>query len=832
MLEYSKKFLALDLETTHLDVRQGRIMEVGIAESEIYFDPSSASGGSGGEVKVRFGQTFNTLVNPEIEPPQTALALTGIKVEDLEMAPKWRDAKKNLEKFFKDKILLGQNVGFDIDFLKNQGVRLKNPFVDTLDIAQTFLPLFPVHSLEYLSQEFGAPLGGSHRALADCQNTALVLAGIANEFLSFEPSLQKQIKEFLGSSSLVFRDIFLDLPEARIKKPSVQAGLPPKVVPSEKIKVDLKDKSLISLPLGFKSQIELLNFLASEKFAGLVGIPYSIFLDFLPEDQVIIDPSWALCSQKYEWLKSQTKLSNPALKVLMKISIFQHFRNSPDLSKVKWTYSEREILPLILVESRACSSHQCTFAKSLHLSDGVVFFSSLSVIFKLIFEWGLRFRERKLVLFDLPRIEEEFAESQIQIWNLKKIRTLIAAIFPLQKGQLSRFARLPKEVDAAANELDLFFGILHLVYLKKEGEFSENLIVDENETESERFKKFFHPAQKMINKLDALTAFFQDQAKLNAEMRIEIENLAANLFSFRKFLNEFFIEQSPALTSWLKFNSEWVDLNASPKKIENLWREFEKNFRSLTVIDIELPKLSLAYYQTRLGLNLPVLQQESPKAVQIEAKIFQKTPTTSEIVDLCRGLSGRKLIILPNESKLTEYYELFTKDSPRPIFQEKKPAPDKQVLPNLGSQLFETREKMERGKKLDEYDLLAFRFSGNLQLLMTKMEKMSASGTLLLTLNIFLKYFHTLPPFEHLIILRLPFEAPSARPDLISAQNRFLDHVLPRSVTILHLILSRFTASEGTQKEVYILDSRILTDYDQAFLKYLESLPNLRLSTI
>src|SRR5437867_1684206 len=108
IMEYRKKFIALDLETTHLDMREGKIMEVGAAEAELVWDETSK------RIKVISGKTFSSLVNPEIEPSTIALSLTGIKKEDLEIAPSWKQVRPELESFLGSVMIIGHNVEFDL----------------------------------------------------------------------------------------------------------------------------------------------------------------------------------------------------------------------------------------------------------------------------------------------------------------------------------------------------------------------------------------------------------------------------------------------------------------------------------------------------------------------------------------------------------------------------------------------------------------------------------------------------------------------------------------------------------------------------------------------
>lgn len=804
MPDYSKKFIALDLETTHLDVKEGRIMEVGAVGAELFFDAKER------KVKVAFGKTFDQLVNPEIEPSQTAFALTGISKEDLKQAPLWRDVKKDLGKFLKDKILLGQNIFFDLDYLKNQDLSLKNPYVDTLELAQTFLPLFPMHSLEYLSQELGSSEQAAHRALPDSQNTALVLAGIINEFLSFDRELQTKVKDYLVMSTLPYRDLFLDLPifsgsggESLQSKISFST---PTSSPSAlgghggEILTDWPDKTILNLPLGFGQMQELINTLANAKLSGLVGIAHPAFLEFLPKDQVIPDPDWTLCTKRFERVKTMDKITNPALKILIKITIFRRFRKTLDLSGIKWGGPEREIISAILVDAGVCESHQCDYAMFLGNLGEKVHFMGLHALFKLVQNWRVDLSKSKLLLFDLARIEEEFVESLTQTWNLRKIRRVVNLVYAIDPLNVSRMKLVPKAIEALTNELDLFFGILHLTYLKREGEYPENLLIDELERGTQRFEKLFYPVQKLLGKLSLASDYLKSREKIEEQFQEEIKQLRIRLQNLNLSLGEFFLSPNVEKLYWLKFNSTWVDLYLSSAKVNQKWQELQKKFISVTIVDFELPKISLSYFQNRLAMQDFALLSPSQKRAlpELAVQVFLKTPTQNEIFQIIIGLSGKTLVILPNESKLLEYFEFFTKT-----------------------------EKLKK-------EILSYRYSGNLPLLRAKIEKLKKDAILLLTLNVFLKSFQTLAAFQNLVMIRLPFEAPGLRPDLLinPQKNQFLDHVLPRSIGLLHLVLTRFAANPEKKKTIYLLDSRIFTDYDQFFLQYLRELPNLEISTV
>ena len=160
------------------------------------------------------------------------------------------------------------------------------------------------------------------------------------------------------------------------------------------------------------------------------------------------------------------------------------------------------------------------------------------------------------------------------------------------------------------------------------------------------------------------------------------------------------------------------------------------------------------------------------------------------------ALSGRVVVVAPNEGSLTELYEQLQDSS------------------------------------LNQKPVLAYRISGSVGILQKRF-RAAPDAVLLLTTHALLRYFPQLPPARGLVVFRLPFEAPGVRPGRKGqpGDNHFMSKVIPRAVNVLHIILSRFAATSERGQEIYLLDPRIFTDYDQAFLLYLREFPDLEIST-
>ena len=147
----AETFVAIDLETTGLDPKRDKIIEVGA-------------------VKFRGDQEldrYSSLVNPGRRLSQFITSLTGISQRDVDSAPKWNQVAPDLKQFLGDLPVVGHNVGFDTGFLRSNGVFPTGPAFDTLDLAWVVLPSEPSYGLARLAQKISSDHETPHRALSD-----------------------------------------------------------------------------------------------------------------------------------------------------------------------------------------------------------------------------------------------------------------------------------------------------------------------------------------------------------------------------------------------------------------------------------------------------------------------------------------------------------------------------------------------------------------------------------------------------------------------------------------------------------------------------------------
>ncbi len=164
--------IIFDTETTGLDNRADRVIEIGGVELEDKFPT---------------GRTFHVYINPEgREVHPEALAIHGISNADLADKPTFRQIADDFLAFVAGAKLVAHNATFDMGFINAELARLGQPpigpewVIDTLAIARRKHPMGP-NSLDALCRRYG--VDNSHRekhgALLDSELLAEVYIELA-----------------------------------------------------------------------------------------------------------------------------------------------------------------------------------------------------------------------------------------------------------------------------------------------------------------------------------------------------------------------------------------------------------------------------------------------------------------------------------------------------------------------------------------------------------------------------------------------------------------------------------------------------------------------------
>jgi DNA polymerase-3 subunit epsilon/ATP-dependent DNA helicase DinG len=122
------------------------------------------------------GEPFHFFIRDTRPVPYPVRRLTGIREDELRSARALPldEALRRLADYIDDAPLVGHNIATDVAFLRAAGMTLRNPLLDTYDLAVTLLPDLKTYGLEAIATHLGIGATRYHRALDDAQTTRRV----------------------------------------------------------------------------------------------------------------------------------------------------------------------------------------------------------------------------------------------------------------------------------------------------------------------------------------------------------------------------------------------------------------------------------------------------------------------------------------------------------------------------------------------------------------------------------------------------------------------------------------------------------------------------------
>ncbi|MBP3523706.1 MAG: PolC-type DNA polymerase III [Clostridia bacterium] len=155
--------VVVDFETTGLNPRKNRIMEIGA-------------------VRIRNGQVveeYSRFVNPQEPIPAEVTELTGISDAMVADAGTAETEIPALLEFIGDAAFAAHNAKFDYSFLTEEcarlGIEIHMPVIDTLEFSRRMYPSLKSHRLGAVCKSLGISLKNAHRAVHDARATAHML---------------------------------------------------------------------------------------------------------------------------------------------------------------------------------------------------------------------------------------------------------------------------------------------------------------------------------------------------------------------------------------------------------------------------------------------------------------------------------------------------------------------------------------------------------------------------------------------------------------------------------------------------------------------------------
>ena len=155
------KFCVFDLETTGGNLKNDRIIEIGMVQID--------------ELEITGKKSF--LVDPKRQIPDFIQRLTSIKQKDVKGQKTIEELIDEILEFIGDRILIAHNASFDVPFLnavlKRLGrEELENRSICTNLMTKYLIPTLMNSNLNYMSKIFDISHNNAHRALDDADATA------------------------------------------------------------------------------------------------------------------------------------------------------------------------------------------------------------------------------------------------------------------------------------------------------------------------------------------------------------------------------------------------------------------------------------------------------------------------------------------------------------------------------------------------------------------------------------------------------------------------------------------------------------------------------------
>jgi DNA polymerase-3 subunit epsilon/ATP-dependent DNA helicase DinG len=191
----TRTYVALDLETTGTDVSADLITEIGA---------------------VRFTDEgvldrFSTLVKPRHPIPPRIQELTHISNEMVADAPDFWAVAPQLQDFIGTDPIVGQNISYDLTFLRTGGVESIAPAYDTHELATILLTGLRRYGLKALADEFDVDFPEQHRALADAEASMHVFLRLKQAAREIDRVTLAQIARMGRRAGWVLASFFEDI---------------------------------------------------------------------------------------------------------------------------------------------------------------------------------------------------------------------------------------------------------------------------------------------------------------------------------------------------------------------------------------------------------------------------------------------------------------------------------------------------------------------------------------------------------------------------------------------------------------------------------------------
>ena len=183
----TEEFVAFDLETTGLNSREDKIIEIGAVVMK-----------DGKEI-----DRFQTFVDPHQKLENVTTELTGITDTMLKGAPSIEEILPKFIEFVGDRVLVAHNADFDTGFIqsacKNQNLPYDFTSVDTLALSMVLMTQMKRYKLNLVADALNLPEFNHHRAADDAVTCGLIMSRYIEMLQEKGVNRLSQINDYVSS---------------------------------------------------------------------------------------------------------------------------------------------------------------------------------------------------------------------------------------------------------------------------------------------------------------------------------------------------------------------------------------------------------------------------------------------------------------------------------------------------------------------------------------------------------------------------------------------------------------------------------------------------------
>ncbi|MCL2688807.1 MAG: exonuclease domain-containing protein [Chitinispirillia bacterium] len=175
-------FVAIDVETTGLEFKKDRVIEIGAARF----------------INGKLEKEFSTFINPGVSIPEHITQLTSINNDDVKDAPKFSDIALSLVEFIGTLPICGHQIEFDHSFINEELKRaafqtITPPLLDTALLSRVLLQPIGRFSLKFVCESLGVSLSNAHRALHDAKASGEVACRLVPKLADFPLEIRQAL---------------------------------------------------------------------------------------------------------------------------------------------------------------------------------------------------------------------------------------------------------------------------------------------------------------------------------------------------------------------------------------------------------------------------------------------------------------------------------------------------------------------------------------------------------------------------------------------------------------------------------------------------------------